>query len=591
VSVEAGDGAKPARDLYCPVRVQGEDMLLLLDTGSSNTILTNEQYLLLPKEVRPELGPANVQLIQADGGRVKIWGIIGVEVGVGPGGRKTEVIVADVKNGMLGMDILEPMGGCLDFSQSQLYMGGGVIQLRSSGDGGRDSVGASRNTVVRGTTPTGVRSPVVVRDGSKRNVSAHNTVVENGAPTRKWSEVVKGTAVEDRRREYEGKYGQAWGCRNQNGWTSYQPVRAQQPDVNCCRYCKGAGHWKRECPTLRTKLTLDRRMKERLDVGHQQRRVGIAQGRQAEERKTTEEVRKAGERRRQERGRKELARQEGEVRTQQEEVRKEDERRRQERGEKEQARQEVEVRKRQEEERKEDRRRQQERERKECERQAAESRRQAAIKEREQQAAESKRRAETKERERQAAEGRRQAEITQQEGQERKSQEQEKKAEEGKRQEEVRRQQDERRGNEKKTRDCVENERKERERQEGEEKERLRLDTERREHARHVEVLKRREKETGEQAGHHLEIMKRREMERKEQVRQGQEKRRQEDERKDGERKRLEELREKEEAKKRQQDKVRCHQEGLGKEQLRVRERGATVEETVESCGNVVGLG
>ena len=123
--------AKVIQDYHVPVQVQGEELLMLVDTGSSNTILTYEQYQQIPGDRRPKLRPVNMQLIQADGGSVEVYGEADVEVKLGDQELPMCIIVAGVKGGMLGIDMLVRTRAVLDFGRSRLCTGSTVVPLRS----------------------------------------------------------------------------------------------------------------------------------------------------------------------------------------------------------------------------------------------------------------------------------------------------------------------------------------------------------------------------------------------------------------------------------------------------------------------------
>ena len=140
---------KPGRDLYAPVQIEGEEMLLLVDTGSSNTLLTYGQYLQIPRERRSELEPVGLELNQADGAGVRIRGCADVEFKIGGCNLRVPVIVSDVKCGILGMDVLERIKAIIDFGRCQLGTEEGIVHLLSrKGEKLRVRVCASRDVTI-----------------------------------------------------------------------------------------------------------------------------------------------------------------------------------------------------------------------------------------------------------------------------------------------------------------------------------------------------------------------------------------------------------------------------------------------------------
>ena len=71
------------KDLWVSTIVQGEAVMLCVDSGASKVTLTPEQYRQIPQARRPPLKEEKVYLRQADGSRVQIMGSAYMEVQVG----------------------------------------------------------------------------------------------------------------------------------------------------------------------------------------------------------------------------------------------------------------------------------------------------------------------------------------------------------------------------------------------------------------------------------------------------------------------------------------------------------------------------
>ena len=119
-------------EIWVPAHVHGESASMLLDTGTSHTIVTFEMYIRIPESRRPRLDPPNVILRQAAGSEVNVWGRLNVDILVGRRAAKICVVVAQVTNNMLGMDFLRATRPKLDFDSLQLQWSDSVVQCGST---------------------------------------------------------------------------------------------------------------------------------------------------------------------------------------------------------------------------------------------------------------------------------------------------------------------------------------------------------------------------------------------------------------------------------------------------------------------------
>ena len=115
-------------EVWVPAYVQGAATAMLLDTGTSHTILTVEAYRQIPESRRPELTEPGLILRQANGSRVKVWGRARLELRIGSQFCGVSVIVGEVTGCMLGMDFLRATGANFDFGRLELQWGGNVVQ-------------------------------------------------------------------------------------------------------------------------------------------------------------------------------------------------------------------------------------------------------------------------------------------------------------------------------------------------------------------------------------------------------------------------------------------------------------------------------
>ena len=106
---------------------------MLIDTGSSQTILSYSSYLLIPELKRPRLEPALVTATMADGAPLEMWGTAWVEIHVGNVSQTINLMVANIKvEGIIGMDFLISTGSSLDCSNLQLQLKGEKVKCKSS---------------------------------------------------------------------------------------------------------------------------------------------------------------------------------------------------------------------------------------------------------------------------------------------------------------------------------------------------------------------------------------------------------------------------------------------------------------------------
>ena len=158
-------------EIWVPIYIHGIEMSLLLDTGTSHSILTLEAYMRIPESRRPRLDPPNVILKQATGSRVKVWGRTTVELRVGNQSEQVTVVVGQVTGNMLGMDFLRRTGANLDFARLQLRWGGCVVQCSSVRN-------ATNPTCSRVVTASDVKVPA----GYTRVVSASLSGIQGSEP-------------------------------------------------------------------------------------------------------------------------------------------------------------------------------------------------------------------------------------------------------------------------------------------------------------------------------------------------------------------------------------------------------------------------
>ena len=130
--------------------VRASDCRFLVDTGSTDTLISSEVYYKIPKERRPLLGEGSIQVRQVDGSPLSVLGIAEVEIQIGRTTQSVRATFTEMRcPGILGMDFLVPTGGKLDFQTKRWSLNGEDIQCTSSvGEPFVDRVVVLENTVI-----------------------------------------------------------------------------------------------------------------------------------------------------------------------------------------------------------------------------------------------------------------------------------------------------------------------------------------------------------------------------------------------------------------------------------------------------------
>ena len=118
--------------LYVESRVNGQKVNFLIDTGSSNTLISREVFDKIEESRRSCLQSGAKPVFQADGTPLSIFGRATVEVAVGDAGFVTEVKVARLQNeGILGLDLLMQMNAVLDCRKLELFTPWGKMTCKN----------------------------------------------------------------------------------------------------------------------------------------------------------------------------------------------------------------------------------------------------------------------------------------------------------------------------------------------------------------------------------------------------------------------------------------------------------------------------
>ncbi|KAK3108932.1 hypothetical protein FSP39_019065 [Pinctada imbricata] len=108
---------------------------MLVDTGSSVTIIKKDVYDLWPEENRPVLEPVRMNLVTATGDSASFLGKTTVNIKIGEKVCVHDVLLADIQcDGILGMDFLSKYECDLQLGQGYLVMGGQKVICYSDSD-------------------------------------------------------------------------------------------------------------------------------------------------------------------------------------------------------------------------------------------------------------------------------------------------------------------------------------------------------------------------------------------------------------------------------------------------------------------------
>ena len=109
---------------------------LLIDTGSTVTIISREALHKVNEHLLDECRSSNTRLLQADGTPINVSGEVDVKVTIGKQHHNIPVVVADMKHdGILGMDFLQKTNSFIDCQRMEITINNEVIScIDLSGD-------------------------------------------------------------------------------------------------------------------------------------------------------------------------------------------------------------------------------------------------------------------------------------------------------------------------------------------------------------------------------------------------------------------------------------------------------------------------
>ena len=121
------------KGLFLEGKINGQPLKLLIDTGATNTLISDKVFDQIEDNRRPELLPVTSVVLQADGTPLRTRGTSRLEVQIGDSLVTTMVTVASLKNeGILGLDFLVQINAVLDCQKMELRTEWGIIPCLDS---------------------------------------------------------------------------------------------------------------------------------------------------------------------------------------------------------------------------------------------------------------------------------------------------------------------------------------------------------------------------------------------------------------------------------------------------------------------------
>ena len=109
--------------MYVKGRIGPVDGIFLIDTGSSDTLLSSKVWQSIPMKEKPQLKALTTTSEQADGSPLSLIGCADMEIRVGTACAVMTVTVADISSsGIIGMDYLEATNCKINIAGRELIM-------------------------------------------------------------------------------------------------------------------------------------------------------------------------------------------------------------------------------------------------------------------------------------------------------------------------------------------------------------------------------------------------------------------------------------------------------------------------------------
>ncbi|KAL3841726.1 hypothetical protein ACJMK2_019832 [Sinanodonta woodiana] len=121
--------------LYIEADISGVQVLCLVDTESTISVLHPNRYLAIPEEIRPPVEYKRFQLRMADGGLIPIQGCVTLPIKINGKVFNHRLVIADIQAPVvLGNDFLFDYECKIDVAESKLFIGGSSVQCLLESD-------------------------------------------------------------------------------------------------------------------------------------------------------------------------------------------------------------------------------------------------------------------------------------------------------------------------------------------------------------------------------------------------------------------------------------------------------------------------
>ncbi|XP_033739317.1 uncharacterized protein LOC117326704 [Pecten maximus] len=177
----AGIGVSSAAQeagLYINAEVQHTKVKLLVDTGATVTILSQESYEKIPEERRPKLKEVKKDIMAANGSELKVLGQGGFMIK--PEGCRDvyfEAVVAKISTeGILGLDFLKSRNGLIDLKRGSLVLDDVPVDTKYEGTLGCFRVVASEKITIPGKSEMVIAGEL--RSPSGEHMNSESLLIE-----------------------------------------------------------------------------------------------------------------------------------------------------------------------------------------------------------------------------------------------------------------------------------------------------------------------------------------------------------------------------------------------------------------------------
>ena len=124
---------EPHKGMFITATIIDANIRMLIDTGATITILSTTVFGNLRSRITNELQKSNVELRQADGAPIKVWGMITLDMEIGGTRHPTTFVIAEIQHdGILGMDVLLGASSMINCDDLELSYHGEIIQCTDS---------------------------------------------------------------------------------------------------------------------------------------------------------------------------------------------------------------------------------------------------------------------------------------------------------------------------------------------------------------------------------------------------------------------------------------------------------------------------